>query len=146
MESDDGADYELRFVPEDRIPTNRQWSLVRDRHGLGDVLLTFTLGGQANPSREPPVNDEQMPSFANAIVRETETSRRFRDEFDQLWREAPGRDSTIEFLQERINQINDTTGIIDLNRHTKALRRLAVGWRNTASHLKPFQGYSQLRL
>jgi transcriptional regulator with XRE-family HTH domain len=113
MESADGASYELRFVPEDRIPSNRQWSLVCDRHGRGDVLLTFTLGGQTKANREPPVNDEQVPSFANAIVRDTEISRRFRDEFDQLWSEAPGRDSTIQFLQEKINQIDDTTGIID---------------------------------
>ena len=40
--------YELRFVPSDRIPASRLWSLVRKPGQQADVLFTFTLTGQAS--------------------------------------------------------------------------------------------------
>jgi hypothetical protein len=110
LSSEDGASYELRFVPEDTIPSNRLWSLVRAPIGSGDVLLTFTLGGRSEPRRRSWESNDQAPSFANAIVRDAEVSRRFREEFDQLWSEAPGRESTIRFLQEKIDQLSAATG------------------------------------
>jgi transcriptional regulator with XRE-family HTH domain len=110
LTSEDGISYELRFVPEEKIPSNRQWSLVRDRHSRGDVVLTFTLGGHSKPRCKPLFSDDQTSSFANAIVCDAEVSRCFRDEFDQLWSEAPDRESTIQFLQEKIDQIGAITG------------------------------------
>jgi hypothetical protein len=48
----------------------------------------------------------QGPWFANALVRDAEVSKRFRDEFEQLWHEAPGRDHTLHVLQQSIDKIS----------------------------------------
>jgi hypothetical protein len=36
-------------------------------------------------------------------------TRRFREEFEQLWDEAPGRDHTLHVLQESIAKISAVT-------------------------------------
>jgi hypothetical protein len=100
--------YELRFVPAQRIPANRQWSLVRKPSQQADVLLTFTLTDQApSPARAKP-QEGQGPWFANAVVRDQEVSKRFREEFEQLWAQAPDRAHTLQVLQESIVKINAT--------------------------------------
>jgi hypothetical protein len=96
--------YELRFAPSGKIPGSRLWSLVRKPGPQADVLLTFTLTGQASGQVPPP--DDQGPWFANALVRDAEVSKRFREEFEQLWHEAPGRDHTLHVLQENIDKIS----------------------------------------
>jgi hypothetical protein len=96
--------YELRFTPSDKIPGNRLWSLVRNPGQQAEVLLTFTLTDQA--SDQVPAPDGQGPWFANALVRDAEVSKRFREEFEQLWHEAPGRDHTLHVLQESIDKIS----------------------------------------
>jgi transcriptional regulator with XRE-family HTH domain len=96
--------YELRFAPSDKIPGNRLWSLVRKPGQQAEVLLTFTLTDQA--SDQLPAPDGQGPWFANALVRDAEVSKRFREEFEQLWHEAPGRDHTLHVLQESIDKIS----------------------------------------
>jgi hypothetical protein len=99
--------YELRFAPSDKIPGNRLWSLVRKPGQQAEVLLTFTLTDQA--SDQVPSPDSQGPWFANALVRDAEVSKRFREEFEQLWHEAPGRDHTLHVLQENIDKISAVT-------------------------------------
>jgi transcriptional regulator with XRE-family HTH domain len=99
--------YELRFAPSDRIPGNRLWSLVRKAGQQAEFLLTFTLTNQA--SGQPPSPGSQGPWFANALVRDAEVSKRFREEFEQLWHEAPGRDHTLHVLQESIDKISAVT-------------------------------------
>ena len=47
--------------------------------------------------------------FANALVRDAEVSKRFREEFEQLWDEAPGRDHTLHVLQQSIDKISAVT-------------------------------------
>jgi hypothetical protein len=101
------SSYELRFVPSDTIPANRLWSLVRKPGQQAEVLLTFTLTNQA--SGQAPSPGSQGPWFANALVRDTEVSKRFRAEFEQLWHEAPGRDHTLHVLQESIDKISAAT-------------------------------------
>jgi hypothetical protein len=96
--------YELRFAPSGTIPGSRLWSLVRKPGRQADVLLTFTLTGQA--SGQMPSPDGPGPWFANALVRDAEVSKRFRQEFEQLWHEAPGRDHTLHVLQESIHTIS----------------------------------------
>jgi hypothetical protein len=56
-----------------------------------------------------PSPDSQGPWFANALVRDAEVSKRFREEFEQLWHEAPGRDHTLHVLQENIDKITAVT-------------------------------------
>ena len=56
-----------------------------------------------------PSPDGQGPWFANALVRDAEVSKRFREEFEQLWQEAPGRDHTLHVLQESIDKISALT-------------------------------------
>jgi hypothetical protein len=99
--------YELRFVPSGRIPGNRLWSLLRKPGQQADVLLTFTLTGQAFGQVASPGG--QGPWFANALVRDAEVSKRFREEFEQLWSEAPSRDHTLHVLQESIDKISAVT-------------------------------------
>ncbi len=99
--------YELRFAPSARIPGNRLWSLVRKPGQQAEVLLTFSLTDQA--SGQVPSPDSQGPWFANALVRDAEVSKRFREEFEQLWHEAPGRDHTLHVLQEGIDTISAVT-------------------------------------
>ena len=99
--------YELRFAPSDTIPGSRLWSLVRKPGQQAEVLLTFTLTDQA--SGHAPVPGGQGPWFANALVRDAEVSKRFREEFEQLWHEAPGRDHTLHVLQESIDKISAVT-------------------------------------
>jgi hypothetical protein len=99
--------YELRFAPSGRIPGSRLWSLVRKSGQQAEVLLTFTLTGQA--SGQMPSPHGQGPWFANALVRDAEVSKRFREEFEQLWHEAPGRDHTLHVLQESIDKISAAT-------------------------------------
>jgi hypothetical protein len=99
--------YELRFAPSDKIPGNRLWSLVRKPAQQADVLFTFTLTGQA--SGHAPAPGGQGPWFANALVRDAEVSKRFREEFEQLWHEAPGRDHTLHVLQQSIDKISAVT-------------------------------------
>jgi transcriptional regulator with XRE-family HTH domain len=99
--------YELRFAPSDKIPGNRLWSLVRKPGQQAEVLFTFTLADQA--SGHAPVPGGQGPWFANALVRDAEVSKRFREEFEQLWHEAPGRDHTLRVLQESIDKISAVT-------------------------------------
>jgi hypothetical protein len=99
--------YELRFAPGDRIPGSRLWSLVRKPGQQAEVLLTFTLTDQA--SGQVPSPGGQGPWFANALVRDAEVSKRFREEFEQLWDEAPGRDHTLHVLQESIDKISAVT-------------------------------------
>jgi hypothetical protein len=96
--------YELRFAPSDSIPGNRLWSLVGKPGQQADVLFTFTLADQA--SGQVPSPGGQGPWFANALVRDAEVSKRFREEFEQLWQEAPGRDHTLQILQESIDKIS----------------------------------------
>ncbi len=99
--------YELRFVSGDTIPASRLWSLVRKPGQQAEVLFTCTLTAQA--SGQTPSPDGQGPWFANALVRDAEVSKRFREEFDQLWQEAPGRDHTLHVLQESIDKISAVT-------------------------------------
>jgi len=99
--------YELRFAPGDTIPASRLWSLVRKPGQQADVLLTFTLTDQA--SGHVPSPGGPGPWFANALVRDAEVSRRFREEFEQIWDEAPGRDHTLHVLQESIAKISAVT-------------------------------------
>jgi transcriptional regulator with XRE-family HTH domain len=99
--------YELRFAPSDKIPGNRLWSLVRKPGQQTEVLFTFTLADQA--SGHAPAPGGQGPWFANALVRDAEVSKRFREEFEQLWHEAPGRDHTLHVLQESIDKISAVT-------------------------------------
>jgi hypothetical protein len=99
--------YELRFAPSDRIPGSRLWSLVRKPGQQAEVLLTFTLTGQA--SGQVPSPGGRGPGFANALVRDAEVSSRFREEFEQLWHEAPGRDHTLHVLQQSIDKISAVT-------------------------------------
>ena len=99
--------YELRFAPSGRIPVSRLWSLVRKPGQQAEVLLTFTLTDQA--SGQAPSPGGQGPWFANALVRDAEVSKRFREEFEQLWHEAPGRDHTLHVLQESIDKISAVT-------------------------------------
>ena len=99
--------YELRFAPSDKIPGNRLWSLVRMPGQQAEVLLTFTLTDQV--SGQVPSPGGQGPWFANALVRDAEVSKRFREEFEQLWHEAPGRDHTLHVLQESIDKISAAT-------------------------------------
>jgi hypothetical protein len=96
--------YELRFAPSGTIPASRLWSLVRKSGQQAEVLLTFTLTDQA--SGQVPSPDGQGPWFANALVRDAEVSKRFREEFQQLWHEAPGRDHTLHVLQKSIDKIS----------------------------------------
>jgi len=99
--------YELRFVTGDKIPGNRLWSLLRKPGPQADVLFTFTLTDQA--SGHVPSPDGPGPWFANALVRDAEVSKRFREEFEQLWQEAPGRDHTLHVLQQSIDKISAIT-------------------------------------
>jgi transcriptional regulator with XRE-family HTH domain len=99
--------YELRFAPGGRIPGSRLWSLLRKPGQQADVLLTFTLTDQA--SGQVPSPGDPGPWFANALVRDAEVSKRFREEFEQLWHEAPGRDHTLHVLQQSIDKISATT-------------------------------------
>ena len=99
--------YELRFAPSDKIPASRLWSLVRKPGQQADVLFTFTLADQA--SGHAPSPGGQGPWFANALVRDAEVSKRFREEFEQLWHEAPGRDHTLHVLHESIDKISAVT-------------------------------------
>ena len=99
--------YQLRFAPSDKIPGNRLWSLVRKPGQQAEVLLTFTLTDQV--SGQAPSPGGQGPWFANALVRDAEVSKRFREEFEQLWHEAPGRDHTLHVLQESIDKISAAT-------------------------------------
>ena len=99
--------YELRFAPGDKIPGNRLWSLLRKPGQQAEVLFTFTLTDQA--SGQAPSPDGPGPWFANALVRDAEVSKRFREEFEQLWQEAPGRDHTLRVLQESIDKISTVT-------------------------------------
>jgi len=99
--------YELRFAPGDKIPGNRLWSLLRKPGPRAEVLFTFTLTDQA--SGQVPSPGGQGPWFANALVRDAEVSKRFREEFEQLWQEAPGRDHTLHVLQESIDKISAVT-------------------------------------
>ena len=99
--------YELRFVPSGKIPASRLWSLVRKPGQQAEVLFTFTLADQA--SGQVPSPDGQGPWFANALVRDAEVSKRFREEFEQLWDEAPGPDHTLHVLQESIDKISAVT-------------------------------------
>jgi hypothetical protein len=99
--------YELRFAPGDRIPGSRLWSLVRKPGQRAEVLLTFTLTGQASGQVLSPGGPG--PGFANALVRDAEVSSRFREEFEQLWHEAPGRDHTLHVLQQSIDKISAVT-------------------------------------
>jgi len=99
--------YELRFAPGDKIPGNRLWSLLRKPGQQAEVLFTFTLTDQA--SGQVPSPDGPGPWFANALVRDAEVSKRFREEFEQLWQEAPGRDHTLHVLQESIDKIGADT-------------------------------------
>jgi transcriptional regulator with XRE-family HTH domain len=99
--------YELRFVTGDKIPGNRLWSLVRKPGQQAEVLLTFTLTHQASGQVSQPGG--QGPWFANALVRDAEVSKRFREEFEELWSEAPGRDHTLHVLQENIDKISAVT-------------------------------------
>ena len=99
--------YELRFAPSGKIPGNRLWSLVRKPGQQAEVLFTFTLTDQA--SGQVPSPGGQGPWFANALVRDAEVSKRFREEFEQLWHEAPGRDHTLHVLQESIDKISAVT-------------------------------------
>jgi len=99
--------YELRFAPSDSIPGNRLWSLLRKPGQQADVLFTFTLTDQA--SGQVPSPGGPGPWFANALVRDAEVSKRFREEFEQLWDEAPGRDHTLHVLQESIDKISAVT-------------------------------------
>lgn len=98
--------YELRFAPSDKIPGNRLWALVRKPGQQTDVLLTFTLTGQAPGQVRAP--GSQGPWFANALVRDAEVSKRFREEFEQLWHEASGRDHTLHILQQSIDKLSAT--------------------------------------
>ena len=99
--------YELRFAPSDSIPASRLWSLLRKPGRQAEVLFTFTLTDQA--SGQVPSPGGPGPWFANALVRDAEVSKRFREEFEQLWHEAPGRDHTIQVLQENIDKISAVT-------------------------------------
>ena len=99
--------YELRFAPGDKIPANRLWSLLRKPGQQAEVLFTFTLTDQA--SGQAPSPDGPGPWFANALVRDAEVSKRFREEFEQLWQEAPGRDHTLRVLQESIDKVSAVT-------------------------------------
>ena len=99
--------YELRFAPSDKIPASRLWSLVRKPGQQAEVLFTFTLADQA--SGQAPSPGGQGPWFANALVRDAEVSKRFREEFEQLWDEAPGPDHTLHVLQESIDKISAVT-------------------------------------
>ena len=99
--------YELRFAPSGKIPASRLWSLVRKPGQQAEVLFTFTLADQS--SGHAPVPGGQGPWFANALVRDAEVSKRFREEFEQLWHEAPGRDHTLRVLQESIDKISAVT-------------------------------------
>ena len=99
--------YELRFAPSDKIPGSRLWSLVRKPGQQAEVLFTFTLTDQA--SGQVPSPGGPGPWFANALVRDAEVSKRFREEFEQLWHEAPGRDHTLRVLQESIDKISAVT-------------------------------------
>jgi hypothetical protein len=103
--------YELRFAPSGKIPANRLWSLVRKPGQQAEVLFTFTLADQASgqASGQAPAPGRQGPWFANALVRDAEVSKRFREEFEQLWHEAPGRDHTLRVLQESIDKISAVT-------------------------------------
>ena len=99
--------YELRFAPSDKIPGNRLWSLLRKPGQQAEVLFTFTLTDQA--SGQVPSPGGRGPWFANALVRDAEVSKRFREEFEQLWDEAPGPDHTLQVLQESIDKISAVT-------------------------------------
>ncbi len=99
--------YELRFAPGDKIPGNRLWSLLRKPGQQAEVLFTFTLTDQA--SGQAPSPDGPGPWFANALVRDAEVSKRFREEFEQLWQEAPGSDHTLHVLQQSIDKISAVT-------------------------------------
>ena len=99
--------YELRFAPSGTIPGSRLWSLVRKPGQQAEVLLTFTLTSQA--SGQVPSPGGPGPWFANALVRDAEVSKRFREEFEQLWHEAPGRDHTLHVLQQSIDKISAVT-------------------------------------
>jgi hypothetical protein len=99
--------YELRFAPGDKIPGNRLWSLLRKPGQQAEVLFTFTLTDQA--SGQMPSPDGPGPWFANALVRDAEVSKRFREEFEQLWQEAPGREHTLHVLREGIDKISTVT-------------------------------------
>ena len=99
--------YELRFAPSGRIPGSRLWSLVRKPGQQAEVLFTFTLTDQV--SGQVPSPGGPGPWFANALVRDAEVSKRFREEFEQLWDEAPGRDHTLHVLQQSIDKISAVT-------------------------------------
>ena len=68
---------------------------------------------QEGVHRHPPSGGEpglgQGACEGNALVRDAEVSKRFRDEFEQLWHEAPGRDHTLRVLQESIDKISAIT-------------------------------------
>jgi hypothetical protein len=101
-----GVGYDLRLIADKDMPVNRHWSLVQkqdlDSLSMIDVLLTFTLGSQ-------PGNAIEQPSFVNAVVYDQEVSRLFREEFEALWNEAPGQDSTIQILDATINRLDEVT-------------------------------------
>jgi len=106
--------YELRLLPrDDDFPPRRLWSLVRSRSARADVLLTFTF------SDEQQAPDDRAPTFVNAVVRDEEVSKRFREDFEQLWGEAPGRDHTLEVLREAIGKLRH--GIDESARHNTRL-------------------------
>lgn len=102
--------YELRFVPDDRIPSNRLWSLMRKPGQQADVLFTFTLTDQAPSLGDTKLQEDQGAWFANAVVRDEEVSKKFREEFAQLWSQAPDRDHTLQILQQSIDKINAIVG------------------------------------
>lgn len=107
--SDEG--YDLRLVPESEVPKNRQWCLVRqldpDTQEMVHVLLIFTLSDQARP------DTSEQPSFVNAIVRDDQVTRLFKEDFESLWASAPDRDHTLNVLQKAIDRIAEN--IINLS-------------------------------
>ena len=107
--SDEG--YDLRLVPESEVPKNRQWCLVRQldpaTREMAHILLIFTLSDQAQP------DTSEQPSFVNAIVRDEQVTRLFKEDFESLWASAPGRDYTLNVLEKAIGRI--TENIIKLS-------------------------------
>ncbi len=116
--------YELRLLPEDDdFPAQRLWSLVRRRSPGDEAVLTFTFS-----------EDQKNARFVDAVVRDAEVAKRFREDFDQLWKQARGRTYTlqklnqaIQQLQRLIDQIGDLfkTLLGHLHPHTSGLRESA---------------------
>jgi hypothetical protein len=72
-----------------------------------EVLFTFTLTDQASGQLPSPGGPGAW--FANALVRDAEVSKRFREEFERLWDEAPDRDHTLHVLRQSIDKISAVT-------------------------------------